>query len=1040
LEQHIRFCTTSDGVRIAYAITGQGPPLVRVLGWFTHLEHEWKNPLFRGFIDGAAASRMYVRYDGRGMGISDRSVNDFSPEAHLLDLEAVIDALGLERFALQGLSQGGPTAIKYAIHHPERVTHLILYGSFAKPRLAALDTDSTIGLEQFEAMVTLIRHGWGKDVPAFRLLFTGLFMPEGDAEAIHQFNELGRVSTSGENAAALFSSMRHIDVTDLLPQVKVPTLVVHRRGDAIIPFELGRKLATGIPGARLLALEGNNHVILPHEPAIDVMVEAINDFLAETREPEEETLSPAAAAFHAQAIGKTISHYKIIEQIGEGGMGVVYKAQDTKLNRSVALKFLPPELMQDVGAKERFLREAHAAAALDHPNICTTYEIDEIDGQTFIAMAYIDGQDLSDKIESGPLDAGEAVIIAIQAAEGLQDAHRRGIVHRDIKSANIMLSESGRVRVMDFGLAKLSGKTRLTKTATIMGTVNYMSPEQARGDAVDHRSDIWSLGVVLYEMLSGGMPPFDAESDVASLHKIIYEEPEPLANHRKDVPPALLRILKKMMHKDPTDRYQDMGTLIEDLRSSRSTPTSIPEAKSVPSIAVLPFADMSAGKDQEYFCDGLAEELINALTQIKGMKVIARTSAFSFKGQNIDIRDIGRKLGVGMVLEGSVRKAGNRLRITAQLIDVAGGHHLWSEKYDRNLEDIFAIQDEISEAIFEKLRPKLLGEEEAKVAPRQTMDLEAYNLYLQGRFFWNKQSGPAFEKAIEFFEQAVRKDPNYAQAWAGIADCYNQLPFYSFSPPKEIYPKAQQATLKALEIDDLLAEGHSSLGSLKTNYERDWAGAEREFKRAIELNPGYAYARFNYCWHLIFMNRCDEALEQIEQALKLDPLSLVINREFGVVCLYSGELDKAIETARKTIEMNAEFPYVHFYLGLAYLYSSRHEDAAREFEKELQYMGGFDPMREGWVGVGYAASGNEQKAREILDRLLDKSNKGYVSPYLIGNIYTAMDDYDKGFEWLEKACDEMDPYLGFLKPDPAFDSIRSDPRFQALLKKIGLDE
>jgi serine/threonine-protein kinase len=1038
VEQHVRFCTTSDGVRIAYAVTGQGPPLVRVLGWFTHLEHEWKNPLWRGMIDGLSASHMYIRYDGRGMGLSDREVTDFTPEAHLLDLEAVIDALGLEKVALEGLSQGGPTAIAYAVRYPERISHLILYGSFAKPRLASLDTDSAIGREQFDAMVTLIRHGWGKNVPAFRLLFTGLFMPEGDAEAIHQFNELGRVSTSAENAAALFSSMRYIDVTDLLPQVRVPTLVAHVRGDAIVPFELGRELATGIPGARLLALEGNNHAILPHEPAVAVMGEAVNDFLAESPEPEEK--KPTPTAFHAEAIGRTISHYRIIEQIGEGGMGVVYKAEDTKLSRSVALKFLPPELTAEAAAKERFLREAHAAAALDHPNICTTYEIDDIDGQTFIAMAYIDGQDLSDKIESGSLDVGEAVQIAIQAAEGLQEAHKKGIVHRDIKSANIMLSESGRVRVMDFGLAKLSGKTRLTKTATIMGTVNYMSPEQARGGVIDHRTDIWSLGVVLYEMLSGGMPPFDAESDAALLHNIIYEEPEPLANHRKDVPPALLRIIKKMMYKDPADRYQDMGALIADLRSSRSEPAAIADVESVPSIAVLPFADMSPGKDQEYFCDGLSEELINALTQIKGMKVIARTSAFSFKGQNVDVRDIGSKLGVGTVLEGSLRKAGDKLRIMAQLIDVTDGRHIWSQRYDRELDDVFAIQDEITAAIVDRLKAELLGEEEAPIGKRKAVDMEAYDLYLKGMWYCGKRTAESLKEAMVYFEQAIEKDPNYAAAYAGLADSYISLPLYGGIDPKTTYPKAREAALRALEIDDTLAQAHTALGMNQMLYDWDWKNAEKEYRRAIELNPGLSSAHNFYAIYLSYMSRFDEAIDEIERARDLDPLSPHINRNIANMLLLSGQHDRAIEQARVTIEMDPNFSGIHLILGLAYSHKSMFEEAMAEHEKERAVSPGMSFLIDCCIGIAYVRMGKKDEALEVLDTLLERAEQGYVPSYFLAMFYFTLENRDKGFEWLEQAYQERDSWIVHIKTNDAFEGVRSDPRFIEILRKMGFDE
>lgn len=399
-------------------------------------------------------------------------------------------------------------------------------------------------------------------------------------------------------------------------------------------------------------------------------------------------------------IGKTFSHYKIIEKIGEGGMGVVYKAEDTKLKRTAALKFLRPDLTRDTEAKERFIQEAQAAAALDHPNICTVYEIDETEGHTCIAMAYVEGRSLKEKMAAGPFEWDEALGVISQVAEGLRAAHKKGITHRDIKPANIMLTEEGLAKIMDFGLAKLSWGADLTKTATVMGTVAYMSPEQARGEKVDQRTDLWSLGCVLYEMLAG-QRPFRDVHDQATIYSILNEEPEPISRFRKDLPADAEKILEMCLRKDPQDRYGDMEALLSDLKPAArmdktQTMRSLPRQEEPPSVAVLPFVNMSADPEQDYFCDGLAEELINSLTKLKDIRVVARTSAFVFKGKAIDVREIGRKLNVEKVLEGSVRKSGNKLRITAQLINVADGYHLWSEKFDREMEDIFAIQDEIS--------------------------------------------------------------------------------------------------------------------------------------------------------------------------------------------------------------------------------------------------------------------------------------------------------------------------------------------------------
>jgi len=1050
MEPQIRFCTTSDGVRIAYAIVGEGPPIIRVQGWYTHLEYEWKSQYWRPLLEVTASQYLYVRYDGRGMGLSDRQVSDFSLEAHVRDLEAVIDAVGVERFGLDGISQGGPTAITYAVRYPERVTHLMLYGSYARPKPAGLDLDTEEGRAQFEAMLTLMRHGWGSDTPAFRQMFTGLFMPEADADSIREFNDMQRASTSAETAATLFAAMMEVDVTDLLARVSVPTLVVHRRGDGIVPFERGRQLATTIPGARFLPVEGNNHAILPHEPELLTMGVEIQNFIQGVIEDEKERRLSADVGIQAQSpigtdlVGKAISHYRILEKLGEGGMGVVYKAEDIKLERIIALKFLSPLALGTEEEKIRFVREAKAAAALDHSSICHTYEIDEAEGQAFIAMAYVDGESLDKRVAAGPLDHKDAMEIAVQIAEGLRHAHRRGIVHRDIKPQNIILTEEGQAKILDFGLAKLTGKTRLTKTATIMGTVSYMSPEQARGESdIDHRTDIWALGVVLYEMLTGKLP-FDAPSDAALLHKIIYEPEEPMGNHRPDLPPAMEQAVLKMMQKDAQDRYEDMEALISDLKSIRSgaTPVIVVEEKTIPSIAVLPFADMSPQKDQEYFCDGISETIINELTQLSDLRVIARTSAFSFKGQNLDIREIGKKLNVGTVLEGSIQKAGDRVRVTAQLVNTTHGEHLWSEKYDRDMEDIFAIQDEISGAIVEKLKPSLLGKERAKLGKRQTIDLEAYNLYLKGRWLWNRMTADGIQAAINHFNQAIDKDPNYASAYAGLADSYIVLPFYAPFEPKKVFPMAREAVQKALELDEELAETHVALANIKMFYDWDWEGSERAFKHAITLNPGNANTHRLYATHLCYRMRFDEALEEMNVAHELDPLSLVNNTILAEVLFSGRRFDDAIQLLEKAVEMDPNYPIVHLYLGAAYLQKSRHEKALIEYEKERTITGESNPIVEVFVGSAYALMGMEEKSREVLDRLIRRSEQEYIPPCHLARIFLALGDLDRGFQWFDKAIEERDPILCYLKMDPSFDigDIRSDPRYIAILKKIGLEK
>jgi serine/threonine protein kinase len=567
-------------------------------------------------------------------------------------------------------------------------------------------------------------------------------------------------------------------------------------------------------------------------------------------------------------IGKTISHYKILEKLGEGGMGVVYRARDTRLERDVALKFLSPHALGTEEDHARLLREARAAAALNHPSICTVHEIETAEGQTFIAMECVEGEDLRARLESGPLGVSGALRIAANIADGLSEAHAKSITHRDIKPANIVIAPTDRVKIMDFGLARLGGGAQLTKTGATLGTIAYMSPEQARGDPVDHRTDIWSLGVVLYEMLTGERP-FRGDYDQAVIYSILNEEPEPLASIRSEVPAALDAILAVVLAKSPASRYQSAQELARDLRACRDelesprSASDTPRSRPRPSIAVMPFADMSPEKDQEYFCDGMSEEIINALTQVEGLRVIARTSAFAFKGKNEDIREIGRKLSVATLLEGSVRKAGERLRITAQLVAVGDGAHLWSERYDRQLDDVFAIQDEIAVAIAERLKIELTPQEKRRLtAPRQVAP-DVYEAYLRAsqylcRFFPLILRDPKHQqKVIELFQRVVDCAPDYALAWAGLADAYSFIcrwvsPDISWVSRDTSCPRARAAAVRALELDDNLAEAHTAMGRVYLSADFDWKSAKREHMRAVELNPGSAEAHCEFGMHLVW--------------------------------------------------------------------------------------------------------------------------------------------------------------------------------------------
>jgi serine/threonine protein kinase/Flp pilus assembly protein TadD len=738
-------------------------------------------------------------------------------------------------------------------------------------------------------------------------------------------------------------------------------------------------------------------------------------------------------------IGETISHYKILEKLGEGGMGVVYKAEDTKLKRIVALKFLSPQAVGTEDDKTRFIQEAQAAASLNHPNICTVHEIDEYEDRSFIAMECIEGESLKAKIKSGLLRVDEAVEIAVEVAEGLQESHSKGIIHRDIKSANIMLTAAGRVKVMDFGLAKSLGRTQLTRSGTAVGTVAYMSPEQGRGDAVDHRTDIWSLGIVLYEMLTGELP-FKSDYEQATIYRIINEEPPSIRSWRSDVPKKLEQIIEKALAKSTEERYESAELFAAALREleGRTAPKSKDDdsTREKYSIAVLPFVDMSPDKDQEYFCDGLAEELINALTHVKPLRVAARTSAFSLKGGKYHVREIGEKLRVDTVLEGSIRKAGNKLRITAQLVSAADGYHLWSEKYDRTLEDIFAIQDEISLAIVDKLKIELLGEEASRLVKRGTENLEAYDLYVRGRFFWEKR-GEGLKRAIEYFNQAIAKDPKYVAPYAGIADSYTLLAFYGFLPSHDAMPKARQNAQKALELDDTIADAHNALAYIHLFYDWDFAKAEQEFKRAIELNPAYTPAHYWYASMLTLADRSGEALRENERAIATDPLSVQAHTRYGWDLLGARQFKQSIERLNRALELNPDYMLAHWLLGCNYYMLSRYEDALTELEKAVT-LSGRNPWMLSTLGSVYGRLGKTSEARKVLSELIDRTEREYVQALYFAYLYIELGEIDEALAWLEKSFEARDLYLivPTMKWDVFLEHHMKDPPIRRFFEKV----
>ncbi len=758
-------------------------------------------------------------------------------------------------------------------------------------------------------------------------------------------------------------------------------------------------------------------------------------------EPEENGLDKTRS-FRVLANGTVISHYKIIEKIGSGGMGVVYKAEDTKLRRKVALKFLPSEYASEPQLKARFTREAQAAAALNHPNIITVYEVADYQSKPYIAMEYVEGEPLKDLIARKELSVGEVLDVALQISGGLAAAHQAGIIHRDIKPQNILMGKDGRVRICDFGLAKAKKDVTLTQAGSTLGTIAYMSPEQAQGREADHRSDIFSFGVVLYEMIAGRLP-FKGEHEAAVIHSIIEDVPEPLARYKSDVPGEFQRIVGKAMEKSREVRYQHADDLGADLRRLKTelqrgeTRTLESAKKPRPSIAVLPFTNLSADKEQEYFCDGMAEEIINALSHVKGLRVVARTSAFAFKGKSEDIREIGKKLNVETVLEGSVRKERNRLRITAQLVNVTDGYHLWSEKYDRNMEDIFAIQDEISLAIVDKLKIKLLGKEKEALVKRHTDDPEAYNFYLKGRYFWNKRTEDGLKKSVENLKLAIKKDPEFALAYAGLADSVSTLGFYGFLPRKDAFTEAKLEAVKALEIDDTVGETHAAMANIKAWCEWDLEGAERDYRRALELNPSDAEAHHMYAHLLEGLGRFDEAFREMDLALELEPLSINLNSCIGQILFAARRFDEAIDQLQKTIEMDPNLSLSYLWLGRAYLQKGMHSQAIESFEKGTTFIE-IRTMSIAALGYAYAVIGKKNDAQNRLDQLKDLSKKKYVDPFDIALIYVGLGEKELAFEWLEKAYEERSMYMFLIKVDPFFDNLRSDPRYISLLEKMGL--